>query len=379
MSKSMLDIYTDYLICSFGQASATGLARLLSNEISHDAVTRFLSAEPKTSAALWHVVKPLVRQVEGDEGVIIIDDSIEEKPSTDGNELASWHYGHSTDRTVKGINFLTALYRAGEVSLPVAFDLATKEVEYFDPKQRKQKRKSALPKNDRYRMLLRVATHNQVRFRYVLNDSVVRYLLRNWDLGRNRSDMSSMTRWFASSENMKFVKHQSRREFVMPLRENRKVAVSGAAKKHGQYQAVSTLELEAETTRHIWLEEVDFPLLLTREVFTNGDGSAGVRYLVSSDLTLDFDRLTKLYQRRWSIEVYHKSLKQNASLEKSPTRTTTTQRNHLFASLCAYVKLEALKIKTGVGHFAIKSKIYLSALKAAYAEVVKLNPQPLAA
>ncbi|MDT5155945.1 MAG: hypothetical protein QOH51_302, partial [Acidobacteriota bacterium] len=27
MSKSMLDIYTDYLICSFGQASATGLAR----------------------------------------------------------------------------------------------------------------------------------------------------------------------------------------------------------------------------------------------------------------------------------------------------------------------------------------------------------------
>src|SRR5215210_1002950 len=58
MSKSMLDIYTDYLICSFGQASATGLARLLSNEISHDAVTRFLSAEPKTSAALWHVVKP---------------------------------------------------------------------------------------------------------------------------------------------------------------------------------------------------------------------------------------------------------------------------------------------------------------------------------
>jgi hypothetical protein len=165
----------------------------------------------------------------------------------------------------------------------------------------------------------------------------------------------------------------------MPLKENRKVAVSGDAKKHGQYAAVSTLELEAETTRQIWLEEVDFPLSLTKEVFTNEDGSTGVRYLVSSDLTLDFDQLTKLYQKRWSIEVYHKSLKQNASLEKSPTRTTTTQRNHLFASLCAYVKLEALKIKTGVGHFTIKSKIYLSALKAAYAEVVKLNPQPLAA
>ncbi len=350
----MLDIYTDYLICSFGQASATGLARLLDHEISHDSVTRFLSSEPQTSAALWRVVKPLVRSVESEEGVLIIDDSIEEKPSTDENELVSWHYDHSQDRTVKGINFLTALYHVSEVSLPVAFDLVTKTVEYFDPKTKKVKRKSATTKNERYRMLLRVATHNQVKFKYVLNDV-----------------------WFASSENMKFVKHQLDKEFVMPLKENRKVALSGEEKKSGQYAAVSTLALAASTTRQIWLEEVDFPLLLTKEVFTNEDKSTGVRYLASSDLTLNFDQTTKLYQKRWSIEVYHKSLKQNASLEKSPTRTTTTQRNHLFASLCAYVKLEALKIKTGIGHFTIKSKIYLSALKAAYAEVVKLRPQPL--
>ncbi len=75
------------------------------------------------------------------------------------------------------------------------------------------------------------------------------------------------------------------------------------------------------------------------------------------------------------IEVYHKSLKQNASLEKSPTRTETTQRNHLFASLCAYVKLERLKIKTKQNHFAMKAKLYLSAVKSAYAELVKLKEQ----
>ncbi len=356
MSKSMLDIYTDYLICSFGQASATGLARLLDHQISHDSITRFLSTEPKTSANLWRVVKPLVRAVESDEGVLIIDDSIEEKPSTDENELISWHYDHSTDRTVKGINFLTALYHASAVSLPIAFDLVTKTEEYIDPKTKKRKRKSSITKNERYRMLLRVAVHNQVQFKYVLNDV-----------------------WFASSENMKFIKHQLDKEFVMPLKENRKLALSLAQKQLGQYVTVTTLELAAGTALQVWLEEVDFPLSLTKEVFTNKDSSVGVRYLVSSDLTLNFDQLTKLYQKRWSIEVYHKSLKQNASLEKSPTRTTTTQRNHFFASLCAYVKLEALKIKTGVGHFTIKSKIYLSALKTAYAELVKLNPQPLAA
>jgi hypothetical protein len=356
MNKSMLDIYTDYLICSFGQASATGLARLLDHQISHDAVTRFLAAEPKTSAALWRVVKPLVRAVESDEGVLIIDDSIEEKPSTDENELISWHYDHSTDRTVKGINFLTALYHASAVSLPIAFDLVTKTEQYLDPKTNKRKRKSAITKNDRFRMLLRVAVHNQVQFKYVLNDV-----------------------WFASAENMKFIKHQLKKEFVMPLKENRKLALSAAQKQLGQYVTVTTLEPAAGTTQQIWLEEVDFPLSLTKEVFTNKDSSVGVRYLVASDLTLSFDQQTKLYQKRWSIEVYHKSLKQNASLEKSPTRTTTTQRNHFFASLCAYVKLEALKIKTGIGHFTIKSKIYLSALKTAYAELVKFNPQPLAA
>jgi hypothetical protein len=54
-----------------------------------------------------------------------------------------------------------------------------------------------------------------------------------------------------------------------------------------------------------------------------------------------------------------------------------TRRNHLFASLCAYVKLESLKIKTGLNHFALKSKIYLCALQTAFAELGKLNPRSL--
>lgn len=178
---------------------------------------------------------------------------------------------------------------------------------------------------------------------------------------------------------MLFVKHTLKREFVMPVKENRKVARSLADKQQGRYQAVKMLELPPGVTQQIWLEAVDFPLLLTKEVFTNKDGSQGPRYLGTSDLALDYERTTRLFHRRWSIEVYHQSLKQNASLEKSPTRTETTPRTHLFASLCAYVKLESLKLRTGLSQFTLKSKIYLSALKAAYAELVKLKPQPLAA
>lgn len=74
------------------------------------------------------------------------------------------------------------------------------------------------------------------------------------------------------------------------------------------------------------------------------------------------------------VEEYHKSLKQNASLEKSPTRTVVTQTNHFFAALYAYVKLEMLKIKTSLNHYALKAKIYVSALQTAYQELQKLQP-----
>ena len=356
MSEKLLDLYTDYLISSFGQVTATGLARLLNGEVSHDQITRFLASEPKRSADLWRIAKPLVRSIESEDGVIVIDDTIEEKEYTDENELICWHFDHSKGRNVKGINFLSALYVTDQGALPVAFDLVTKVEAYVDEKTGNLKRRSSISKNERYRMLLRVVVHNQIKFRYVVNDS-----------------------WYSSSDNMKLIKRDLRREFVMPLKSNRKVALSLSEKARGQYQAVSQLELPLDATREVWLEEVPFSLLLTKQVFTNEDGSTGVLYLVTSDMTLPFDRIQQLYQRRWSVEEYHKSLKQNASLERSPTRTTTTQRNHLFSSLCAYLKLESLKWRTHLNHFALKSKIYQSALKAAYSELVKLNPQPLAA
>jgi hypothetical protein len=47
-------------------------------EISHDQVTRFLSSEMKTSKDLWLMFKPFQRRIESAEGVLILDDSIEE-------------------------------------------------------------------------------------------------------------------------------------------------------------------------------------------------------------------------------------------------------------------------------------------------------------
>ena len=163
----------------------------------------------------------------------------------------------------------------------------------------------------------------------------------------------------------------------MPLKGNRKVALSRDAQQQGRYQAVATLGLEPGAVREVWLEGVDFPLVLVKQVFTNGDGSTGILYLVTSDTTLDFEQITTLYQTRWKVEEYHKSLKSNLALAKSPTRTTITQSNHLFCSLVAFVKLELLRVKTHHNHFALKTKLYMAALRTAFDQLQALAPHRL--
>ena len=49
MNKAIFDLYSDYLLSSFGQVTATGLSKLLEGDLSHDQITRRLSAEKLTS------------------------------------------------------------------------------------------------------------------------------------------------------------------------------------------------------------------------------------------------------------------------------------------------------------------------------------------
>ncbi len=165
----------------------------------------------------------------------------------------------------------------------------------------------------------------------------------------------------------------------MPLKANRKLAVSLSAKQEGRYQQVETLEIEPMKPVTIFLEGIEFSLLLIKKVFANEDGSTGILYLVTSDTTLSGDGITAVYQKRWNVEPYHKSLKQNASLEKSPTQTVISQTNHFFAALCAYIKLELLKLSTRLNHFALRAKLYLTAIQTAFKTLNDFKPVRLAA
>jgi hypothetical protein len=347
--NNLLDIYTDYLISSFSQTTATGLSRLLDGEVSHDKITRLLSKSHFSSNYLWSLVKPTVRSIEKDDGILIFDDTIQEKPYTDENEIVNWHFDHSKGRTVKGINILNCLYQASDVSVPVAFEIIKKPILYCDIETHQIKRSSEITKNDLLRQMLNTCQQNQLSYRYVLTDI-----------------------WYSSTENMQNIKIKFKKDFIMGVKSNRLVALNLEDKKQGCFVRIDSLNLKSNTTQLVYLKGLDFPVLLAKQVFKNKDESEGILYLVGSDLNLTYNQITTIYPKRWNVEVFHKSIKSNTSLSKSPTRTVQTQSNHVFASIYAAFKLEILKLKHHTNHFALKNKLYLKALQASFAELQNL-------
>lgn len=59
MENKLLDPYSDYLLLSFSQATATGLSSLTDGVISHDSISRFLKHSDYGSKELWLSTKPL--------------------------------------------------------------------------------------------------------------------------------------------------------------------------------------------------------------------------------------------------------------------------------------------------------------------------------
>ena len=343
----MLDIYSDYLIAQNQYATAVGLSDLLEGRISHDKITRFLNGKESASKELWEHIKPEIRKIAQDVGgVLILDDTIEEKAYTDENEIMCWHYSHTKGRCVKGVNLLSCLVRYGDIALPIAYEPICKDVFFRDITTKKVKRQASVSKNQMFRSMIAQAMTNGVKFDYILSDT-----------------------WFGAKKNMEFIEYDMKKTFINGIKANRLIALSEEERKRGQYQNLNALPLKDGDKRIVWLKDISFPVALITKIFKNEDGSTGILYLVTNDLESSADRIYEIYQKRWRIEEYHKSIKQNASLAKSPTKVVRSQKNHIFASIVAYCKLELLRTKTSLSHFGIKYMLLMKANRAAFLEL----------
>ena len=350
MNKELTELYSNYLLRSFGATTATGLSDMLGGEISHDRITRFLSEDGYDSRTLWKHVKPMVREIQQPDGALIFDDTIQKKPHTDENDIVNWHFDHSKSRTVKGINILNCVYHAHGVTLPAAYEIIRKPIVFEDENSGRLKRRSEVSKNELMRRMLRVCQQNSLEYSHVLADS-----------------------WFSSRENMSFIHDKLGKEFIIALKSNRTAALSYEAKLQGGFQRIDTLELPEGQPVRGWLRGLNFPVLLLRRVFTNGDGSTGTLYLACSELDGDGETIEAIYQKRWKVETFHKTLKSNAALAKSPTKTVRTQTNHCFMAIYSACRLEWISVKHRLNHFALRTRIYLKAVRHAFDELQLLE------
>jgi hypothetical protein len=350
MNTKHLDLYTDYLAVTFGYATAAGLSAMLDGSISHDKITRFLADGEWNSKDLWKQVKSTVREIESEDGVLIFDDTVEEKPWTDENDLIAWHYDHCTGRGAKGINMLNCLYHVGDVSVPAAFELIRKPIRSSDLKTRREKRRSAVTKNELLRAMIDTCMKNRIKFTWSLFDS-----------------------WFSSVDNMKYIKLEHKKEFIGALKSNRLVASTEEDRKNKKFTRTDQTERSEQEVVAGRLKGPEFPVRPARQVFTNRDGSAGILYLACSQPTADRNTITAICRKRRNVEVYHKSLKSNAASAESPARRVNARSNHIFASIITVFKMERLKIGTKMNHFALKSKRYLKAIRSAFDDLQQLQ------
>ena len=281
---------------------------------------------------------------------MLLDDTIAEKNYTDENAVNCWHFSHAKHRHVKGMNLLSCLVRYGDIALPIGYEVVKKDILYSEIETRKQKRKASTSKNEMFRNLIQQAMNNPVLFDYVLADN-----------------------WFGSKANMIFIHETLKKSFIFDIKSNRCIALTWQDARSGQFQQAQSLDWNDGDCNTVYLKDIAFSVKLLKKVFTNEGGFAGILYLVTNDLAIDADRIYQVYQKRWRIEEFHKSIKQNASLAKSPTKTIRTQCNHLFAAIIAFCKLELLKVKTALNHFAIRQKLLLKANQIMFNELQLLK------
>jgi len=334
----------------------TKLAKVTGEKYSHDVFTKYLLLDDsiETDKGLWQTVKPILRDYENiDDGCLLIDDMLFYKPYSKVNDVICWHYDHTFGRNQKGILMLNFHYTdASGISLPLGYEVITKTEDVFDEKKKKWVKKSLFSKNEIMRDKLEILHfHNELKYRYVLFD-----------------------KWFASVENMVFIKNVLKKKFVCPLKKNRKVALSKEDKINGKYVSIADVDMKGLNCRLVYLEGYENALKVTKQVSKDGDDDDSTYlYLVTNNIDLTTDKILEIYKRRWKIEEYHKSLKQNLKIEHSPTKVETSQLNHIFFSVCGFIKLERLRLNYKMNHFAIKEKIYIEALQVAFNRVRKLE------
>jgi hypothetical protein len=316
--KCSLGLYRDFLIANSNRYSGVELSKVEpSDSMAHDSVTRWLCRADFTPSDVWRYAKPLVTL---DGGYLIVDDTVAGKPFATNIDLARPQYSGREHRVVNGIDIVNFLWTAGEEYVPVDYRV-------YAPMH------DGHGKNDHFQEMLGKASKRGFAPLYVLLDS-----------------------WYSGLENLKAIRKHGW-QWITNLKSNRLVSPT-----RGTYVTVSDLDLGEGTVKHVWLKGYGEVVVAKLDI-----GHGDIRYLASDDLQLlegGFAALKEHWDKRWKIEEFHEGLKQTTGVSNCSAQRAHAQRIHIFSSMVAFLKLEAIRQQTKLTWYEQKAAISRPATRA---------------
>jgi hypothetical protein len=279
---------------------------------AHDALTRLLHRIEPDPTPLWHEAE---QHIDRHAGILIVDDTTLDKPYATNIELVHRHWSGKHHRVVRGINVVTVLWSDGARCLPCDY-------RFFD------KPHDALTKHDHFQAMLTTAYARGFQPRVVGFDS-----------------------WYSSLANLKHIRSLGW-HWLTQRKGNRQVEPDRTGNR-----ALSEVAIPAEG-RVVHLKGYGL-ITVFRIVAADGD----TEYGATNDLTMDAAMREEVAEQVWTIEVYHRGLKQYCGVERAQVRAGRAQRNHIGWAIRAFLRLEHHRIRVGLSWFETKMGIIRSALQ----------------
>jgi len=309
------DQFIDFLIASPMQATATEAQRTQPDSAApaaHDAYTRLLHRLEPDSDTLWAEVQADVRRLSG---VLILDDSVLDKPYARKMDLVHHLWSGKHHRVVKGIDLITLLWTDGDRHLPCDYRIYDKV-------------NDGRTKNDHFADLLDAAKERGFAPECVLFDG-----------------------WYSSLENLKKLRALGW-HWLTRLKDNRRVNPDRTG-----LRAVGACGIAATGTV-VHLEKYGF-IKVFRIVAKDGT----TEHWATSHLAMDELERLRLADASWRIEEYHRGLKQVTNVERCQCRKAVAQRGHIGLALRAFVVVEKWCFRTGVNWLTAKWQIVRDAIR----------------
>ena len=311
--KVASDDYIDFLIATPKACSATEAARVQPDQPhppAHDSFTRLLTRLEPDPDTLW-TEEP---QVQRSAGVLVVDDSTLDKPYATAIELVSRHWSGKHHAVVQGINLVSLLWTDGDRHIPCDYRIYDKA--------------DARTKNDHFADMIRTAFARKFRPQCVVFDG-----------------------WYSSLENLKLIRNCGW-VWLTRLKSNRLVN-----RNREGTRALKDTPIAASGTE-VWL-----PGYGLVKVFGIAIPNGGTTYWATNDLSMSDLTRVQLAEFSWTIEHYHRGLKQCTGVERCQCRSATAQRNHIGLALRAFLRLEIHCFARGVSWVEAKTAIIRDAVR----------------